>query len=82
MRKCFNIAHNLCLKKKIKGFINCPIDKQRFFKNKELGITEYLASKNKVLGSEVMIIYNKSLSVVPLTTHINLKKYQKLLKKT
>ena len=82
MRKCFNIAHNLCLKKKIKGFINCPIDKQRFLKNKELGITEYLASKNKVLGSEVMIIYNKSLSVVPLTTHINLRKVPKIIKKT
>ena len=81
MRKCFNIAHNLCLKKKNKGFINCPIDKQRFFKNKELGITEYLASKNKVLGSEVMIIYNKSLSVVPLTTHINLRKVPKIIKK-
>ena len=81
LRKCFNIAHNLCLKKKIKGFINCPIDKQRFFKNKELGITEYLASKNKVLGSEVMIIYNKSLSVVPLTTHINLRKVPKIIKK-
>ena len=60
--------------------INCAINKKHLFKNKNLGVTEYLANKNKVSSSEVMIIYNKKLSVVPLTTHIksnisrNLKK--------
>ena len=45
LKKCFNVAHMLSLKKKIKGFINCPIDKKKFFGEKNSGITEYLAKK-------------------------------------
>ena len=69
---CLDLAHKLALKKKIKGFINAPIDK-KIFNNKYLGVTEYLASKNKVKNREVMMIYNKKLSVVPLTTHLEIK---------
>ena len=69
IKKCFNLAHKLC-KKKNNGFINCAINKNKFFKNNNIGITEYLAKKNKVLKSEAMLIYNKNLSVSPLTTHI------------
>ena len=61
-----NVAHNLALNKKIKAFINAPIDK-RIFSNKYLGVTEYLASKNNIKNKEVMMIYNKKLSVIPLT---------------
>jgi 4-hydroxythreonine-4-phosphate dehydrogenase len=71
--KCFDLAHDLAVKKKIKGFINAPIDK-KIFKNKYLGVTEYLAEKNKSKSKEVMMIHNKELSVVPLTTHIEIKK--------
>jgi 4-hydroxythreonine-4-phosphate dehydrogenase len=71
--KCFEIAHNLASSKKIKGFINTPINK-KIFSNKYLGVTEYLASKNNVKHKEVMMIYNKKLSVVPLTTHVEIKK--------
>ena len=71
--KCFEIAHNLATNKEIKGFINAPVNK-KIFSNKYLGVTEYLASKNKVRHKEVMMIYNKKLSVVPLTTHIEIKK--------
>ena len=67
--------------KKIKGIINCSINKRTFFKNKNLGITEFLALKNKVYKSEVMIIYNKKLSVVPLTTHIKINDVSKNIKK-
>ena len=67
-----NVAHNLALNKKIKAFINAPIDK-KIFSNKYLGVTEYLASKNNIKNKEVMMIYNKKLSVAPLTTHIEIK---------
>ena len=74
-----NLAHNLSLSKKIKGFINLPINKT-IFKNKYLGVTEYLAGKNNVRNKEVMMIYNKKLSVVPLTTHLELKNITKKIK--
>ena len=70
--KCFDLAHNLSIKKKIKGFINAPIDK-KIFNNKYLGVTEYLSEKNKCGNKEVMLIHNKELSVVPLTTHIDIR---------
>jgi 4-hydroxythreonine-4-phosphate dehydrogenase len=70
--KCFEAAHNLAINKKILGFINAPIDK-KIFKNKYLGVTEYLAEKNNCKNNEVMLIYNKKLSVVPLTTHVEIK---------
>ena len=71
----------MCLQKKIKGIINCSVNKKNLFKNRNLGVTEFLAKKNKVLNSEVMIIYNKNLSVVPLTTHIKVKDISKSIKK-
>jgi 4-hydroxythreonine-4-phosphate dehydrogenase len=67
-----DVAHNLASKKKIKGFINAPVNKT-VFKKKFLGVTEYLASKNNIKNKEVMMIYNKKLSVVPLTTHLEIK---------
>jgi 4-hydroxythreonine-4-phosphate dehydrogenase len=70
--KCFNLAHKLAINKKIFGFINAPVDKN-IFNNKFLGVTEYLANKNKCKNKEVMFIHNKNLSVVPLTTHVELK---------
>tara|TARA_B110000444_G_scaffold236583_1_gene248562 strand:- start:506 stop:1465 length:960 start_codon:yes stop_codon:yes gene_type:complete len=74
--KCFNIAHNLAINKKIIGFINAPINK-KIFNNKYLGVTEYLSAKNNSKNKEVMMIHNKELSVVPLTTHIELKNVTK-----
>ena len=54
---------------------------KNFFKKKYLGITEYLAHKTKT-KKYVMLIYNKNLSVAPLTTHLPLKKVsQKINKK-
>ena len=81
IKKCLEIGHKLCLQKRIKGMINCSINKKSLFKNKNLGVTEFLAIKNKVNKSEVMVIYNKKLSVVPLTTHIKLKNVPNSLKK-
>ena len=74
----FNLAHKLAQNKKVKGLINCPIDKKLLNKSKKIGVTEFLASKNKIIkGSEVMFIHNKRLSVVPITTHINIKNVSK-----
>ena len=83
--KSINKAHELAIKRKIEGFINCPINKEIF--KKKIGVTEYIADKNKSRNKEVMLIYNKLFSVSPITTHINIKdvikklKPQKIIKK-
>ncbi len=76
--KSLSLAHHLSEHKKIIGFINCPINKKLIRKNGKIGITEYLASKCKIKdGSEVMFIHNKKLSVVPITTHLDIKEVSK-----
>ena len=72
--KCLNLAHQLSYKKKFIGFINCPINKNLIKKKGIHGVTEYIAKKSKIYNSsEVMMLYNKVLSVVPITTHIKIK---------
>ncbi len=72
--KCFDLAHDLSIKKRIKGFINCPISKKLIKSNKNFGVTEYLAKKCNIRdNSEVMLIFNKKLAVSPITTHIDIK---------
>ena len=62
--------------------INGPISKKQFLKKKFLGITEYLVEKFN-LKESAMLIYNKELSVCPITTHQPLKLVpQKITKKT
>ena len=78
--KCFDIANKLIIEKKIAGFINCPITKETLLKNKS-GITEFLAKKSGRIGREVMLIYNKNLSVSPITTHIPIKRVSKNITK-
>jgi len=53
-------------------FINGPISKNSFLNKKFLGITEYLTKKTKA-KKNAMLIYNKTLSVCPITTHLPLK---------
>jgi 4-hydroxythreonine-4-phosphate dehydrogenase len=77
----FKIAIKLMKKKKILGLINCPINKIEIFGNKFFGVTEFLAKKEGVLGREVMLLYNKQLSVSPITTHIKLKKVSRNISK-
>jgi len=79
--KCINKAHELAVNKKIIGFINCPVNKN-IFKSKNSGVTEYLAKKNGLKDPAVMMIYNKKLSVVPISNHVPIKQIsQKLNKK-
>ncbi len=75
------IAIKLIKKGKILGLINCPINKMEIFGNKSFGITEFLAKKEGVLGREAMLLYNKQLSVSPITTHIKLKKVSRNISK-
>ncbi len=73
--KSLDLAHKFAsYKTEVKGMINCPISKKLIKSSNKIGVTEFLASKNKIHnGSEVMMIHNKKISVVPLTTHINIK---------
>ena len=80
--KCFDVATNLIKNKKIVGFINCPVSKETLFKNKYYGITEFLAKKAGIKGGEVMLIYNKKLSVSPLTTHIPINQVSNQINKS
>ena len=79
---CFDAALKLINKKKILGLINCPISKEFLFKNKNQGITEFLAQKAKIKNKEVMLIFNKKLSVAPLTTHIPLNQVSRKISKS
>ena len=63
-----------------KKFINGPISKKYFLKKKYLGVTEYLAKKTK-RKKFAMLIYNKDLSVCPITTHLPLKSVAKKITK-
>lgn len=71
--KSLNFAHDLALKNKnVVGFVNCAINKNLLGKSK-LGVTEYLAQRCNIKdNSEVMLITNNSLSVCPITTHIDI----------
>ena len=72
INSCFDIAIKLLKNKVSNKFINGPISKKTFLKNKFNGITEYLAYKTNT-KKFAMIIYNKNLSVCPLTTHLPIK---------
>ena len=73
IEKCFDIGLKLMKKKIGYGIINGPISKKYFLNKKYSGITEYISKKTGMVGNEVMLIFNKKLSVVPITTHIPLK---------
>ncbi len=80
IQECFKIGLDLMKNKISNKFINGPISKETFLKNKFNGITEYLAYKTKTKNF-AMIIYNKKLSVSPITTHIPIKYVAKKIKK-
>ena len=80
IKKCFDIGLKMMKLGISEKFINGPISKKDFLKNKYSGITEYLAHKTNTLKF-AMIIYNKELSVCPLTTHIPIKHVSKKINK-
>ena len=81
INQCFNKAFNIIKKNNISGFINGPISKKFFLKNKFPGITEFIANKFKIKKHYAMLIFNKNLSVCPITTHLPLNKVSKKITK-
>mgnify|MGYP001180433388 CR=1 FL=1 len=80
IKNCFNVAFKILKTGKIKRLINGPISKESFLSGQFLGITEYL-SKEFSSKNSAMLIYNKKLSVCPITTHLPLKSVTKKINK-
>lgn len=80
IKRCFEVAFSLIKKNYSDKLINGPIEKKTFLKKNFLGITEYIAAKFNIkkIG---MLIYNKNLSVCPLTTHLPIKLVSKFITK-
>jgi len=81
IKKSFDVALKIITKNKFSKLINGPISKKHFLRGKSLGITEYLAKKTKKNNNVAMLIYNKKLSVSPITTHLALKDVHKKISK-
>ena len=80
INSCFDIAIELLKNNISNKFVNGPISKKNFLKKKFNGITEYLAHRTNI-NKFAMIIYNKDLSVCPLTTHLPIKYVNKKINK-
>ena len=76
IKKCFDCAFSLLKVGLTNKFINGPINKNKTLKKKYLGITEYIShSFNQ--KKFAMLIYNRKLSVCPVTTHLPLSQISK-----
>ena len=80
IKNSFDLAFQIIKKNNIHKFINGPISKKQFLKNKFLGITEYISEKFQA-NNTCMLIYNDTLSVCPITTHLPLKLVSKKINK-
>jgi len=80
LEKSFKIALELLDKNFSYKLINGPINKKSFLNKKFLGITEYISNRYKSKKT-AMLIYNKSLSVCPVTTHLPIKLVSKYITK-
>ena len=80
INNCFKTAFEIIKSHKIKKFINGPINKQTFLNKKYLGITEFISSEFNA-KQNAMLIYNKKLSVCPITTHLPIKLVAKNISK-
>ena len=80
IEKCFKIAFQILRSKITTKFINGPISKKSFLNKKYLGMTEYI-SEQFTSKKTAMLIYNRILSVSPITTHLPLKNVVKNINK-
>ena len=80
IKNCFEIAFKIIKDGFTNKLINGPISKKKFLNKKFLGMTEYI-SDNFSTKKNAMLIYNKELSVCPVTTHLPLKSVPKLINK-
>ncbi|MAU39117.1 MAG: 4-hydroxythreonine-4-phosphate dehydrogenase [Rhodobiaceae bacterium] len=81
IENCFKVGLEILSNKTSNKLINGPISKKYFLKKKFTGMTEYLSDKTNS-NNVSMIIYNKTLSVSPLTTHLPIKYVSKKITKT
>ena len=77
---CFKKSISILKKDQNIALINGPIEKKTFLSNKYLGVTEYIAKKTNS-RNPVMLIYNKKISVSPITTHLPIKYVTKNINK-
>ena len=77
---CFKVSIKLIKSGYTNKLINGPISKKDFLNKKFPGITEYLANEFNI-RSVAMLIYNKTLSVSTITTHLPLKNVSKNINK-
>ena len=80
IEKYFKIAFQILRSKITTKFINGPISKKSFLNKKYLGMTEYI-SEQFTSKKTAMLIYNRNLSVSPITTHLPLKNVVKNINK-
>jgi len=72
IKDCFKTSFKILKSGITNKLINGPISKTSFLNKKFLGMTEYLTKEAKA-NQNAMLIYNKRLSVCPITTHLPLK---------
>ena len=77
---CFKIAFSILRKKITNKLVNGPIDKSIFLSKKFLGITEFISEEFNQKKT-AMLIYNKKISVCPVTTHLPIKLVSKKINK-
>ena len=78
---CFDAGLNILNRGLSDLIVNGPISKKHFLNKKTPGITEYVFEKAKIKKSKnpTMLIFNKKLSVSPITTHIKVKNISKII---
>ncbi len=79
--KCFEKFFKIANFNNISGVINGPISKNNFLRGNYKGITEFFSEKYNLKEKYVMLIFNKNLSVAPITTHLPINRISKNLTK-
>ena len=80
IKKSFDTGLKLIQNGFTNKLINGPISKKSFLNKKFPGITEYISSKTKT-KKFAMLIFNKKLSVCPITTHVPIKNVPRFINK-
>ena len=80
LNECFYEAFKILKSGFTHKFLNGPITKKNFLNKKFLGITEFISHEFNV-KKKAMLIYNKKLSVCPITTHLPISMVTKNINK-
>ena len=81
IKNSFDIAFKIIKAGVADKLINGPVSKSKFLKGIFPGVTEYISNHFDVKNN-AMLIYNKNLSVCPVTTHLPIKDVAKNINKT